>query len=142
MVDTVCHGRLRNNLNCPLLPFDVLVRANVVLNITVAIRSKSKHLKATADVQTEGWTKTLFHPLCNTTGRHFYRLVLRTCCAAVLLSSGTRDICRTKIFVGHSVFFPPEEICQAPREWGLWLSNEFTPQCSVLFLSQITTIDQ
>lgn len=114
MVDTVCHGRLRNNLNCPLLPFDVLVRANVVLNITVAMLSNSKHLKATADVQTECWTKALFHPLV----QYHRQTFLLSCFTDMLCSSPLifwhQRYLQDKNLCGSLNIFSPEEICQAP----------------------------
>lgn len=58
------------------------------------------------------------------------------------LSTGTRDICRNKISMGHSIFLTWGNMSstEREREQGLWLSNSFSPKCTALFLSQITPL--
>lgn len=98
MVDTVCHGRLSNNLNCPLLPFDVLVGAKCFKYNSCTL-SNSKHLKAIADVQTEHWTKPIFHSSVQ------YHL------QTFLLSCFTDMLCSGPLIYQHQRYLQDKNLC-------------------------------
>lgn len=90
--------------NCPLVLFDVLVGAKCWFKYNALVPQEKPPQGHSRCPKLNIGQSQYFTPQFNTTCRHFYCLVLQTALCRAPLICRTRDICRTKVSMGHSIF--------------------------------------